>query len=89
MSDHEHLIIKSVHCCSLSYSTLLTLTLIMSSSATDKAAARARFEGVFDTIADELLAYLKENGMPADAIKWYKDVSCFQKQALPARYCDD
>ncbi|BEJ12476.1 hypothetical protein CspHIS471_0209360 [Cutaneotrichosporon sp. HIS471] len=38
-----------------------------------KAAARARFEGVFDQIADELLAYTKAQGMPAEAIKWYKD----------------
>lgn len=42
----------------------------------DKAAARARFEGVFDTIAEELLDYLKQNGMPAEAVQWYKDVSC-------------
>ncbi|RSH82516.1 Farnesyl pyrophosphate synthetase [Apiotrichum porosum] len=38
----------------------------------DKAAKRARFEGVFDTIAEELLAYLKGEGMPAEAIEWYK-----------------
>jgi hypothetical protein len=40
----------------------------------DKAAKRARFEGVFDTIAEELLAYLKGEGMPAEAIEWYKKV---------------
>ncbi|KAL7423444.1 Farnesyl pyrophosphate synthetase [Cryptotrichosporon argae] len=38
----------------------------------DKAARRARFEGVFDQIADELLAYLKGEGMPAEAVAWYR-----------------
>jgi farnesyl diphosphate synthase len=38
-----------------------------------KAAARARFEGVFDQIADELIAYVKGEGMPAEAVQWYKD----------------
>lgn len=39
----------------------------------DKAAKRARFEGVFDQIADELIAYTKGEGMPAEAVQWYKD----------------
>ncbi|WOO82492.1 Farnesyl pyrophosphate synthase [Vanrija pseudolonga] len=38
----------------------------------DKAAKRARFEGVFDKIADELIDYLKQNGMPEEAVAWYK-----------------
>lgn len=42
----------------------------------DKAAKRARFEGVFDQIADELIAYVEGEGMPEEAVKWYKDVSC-------------
>lgn len=45
----------------------------------DKAAARARFEGVFDQIADELIAYVKGEGMPVEAIQWYKDVSCRER----------
>lgn len=49
----------------------------MADKAAAKAAARAKFEGVFDTIADELLAYLKGEGMPADAVEWYKKVSRF------------
>ncbi|WVQ74823.1 hypothetical protein IAR50_004430 [Cryptococcus sp. DSM 104548] len=39
-----------------------------------KAARRARFEGVFDQIAEELLAYLKGENMPKDAVEWYKKV---------------
>ena len=52
-----------------------SLSLIMSDKAAIKAAKRARFEGVFDQIADELLAYLKGEGMPAEAVEWYKSVS--------------
>lgn len=39
----------------------------MSDKAAIKAEKRARFEGVFDQIADELLAYLKGEGMPKEA----------------------
>lgn len=59
----------------LNFPTAQLLILPAHLTMSDKAAARARFEGVFDSIAEELLAYLKENGMPAEAIQWYKDVS--------------
>jgi farnesyl diphosphate synthase len=41
----------------------------------DKAQRKARFEGVFDVIADELISYLKGENMPQDAVEWYKKVS--------------
>ncbi|KAH9850535.1 farnesyl-diphosphate synthase [Lenzites betulinus] len=37
-----------------------------------KAQKRARFEGVFNTLRDELLAYLRQEGMPQDAVDWYR-----------------
>nr|ODN86386.1 farnesyl diphosphate synthase [Cryptococcus depauperatus CBS 7841] len=43
-------------------------------SADIKAARRARFEKVFDQIAEELLAYVKGEGMPKDAVEWYQKV---------------
>ncbi|KAI0816067.1 farnesyl-diphosphate synthase [Trametes gibbosa] len=36
-----------------------------------KAQKRARFEAVFATLRDELLAYLRQEGMPQDAIDWF------------------
>lgn len=58
----------------------------MADKAAAKAAARAKFEGVFDTIADELLAYLKGEGMPADAIEWYKKVGTHETAGWSAKY---
>lgn len=40
----------------------------------DKAARRKRFEDVFPIIADELLGYVKGEGMPKDAVEWYEKV---------------
>lgn len=40
-----------------------------------KAARRARFEKVFDQIAEELLTYVKGEGMPKDAVEWYQKVN--------------
>jgi hypothetical protein len=45
-------------------------------SSDDKAARRKRFEDVFPLIADELLGYIKGEGMPKDAVEWYEKVSC-------------
>ncbi|KAL0249768.1 hypothetical protein I308_103070 [Cryptococcus tetragattii IND107] len=39
-----------------------------------KAVRRARFEKVFDQIAEELLTYVKGEGMPKDAVEWYQRV---------------
>lgn len=39
---------------------------------------RARFEAVFPVIADELLAYMEGEGMPADAVEWMKKVRTVQ-----------
>ena len=35
---------------------------------------RQKFEAVFPVLRDELLAYLKQEGMPADAVEWYQRV---------------
>lgn len=42
-----------------------------------KAVRRARFEKVFDQIAEELLTYVKGEGMPKDAVEWYQRVSSY------------
>lgn len=43
----------------------------------DKAAARAKFEGVYANIRDELLEHFAAQGMPTEAKEWYKRVRCF------------
>ncbi|GLB41091.1 putative FPP GGPP synthase family protein [Lyophyllum shimeji] len=40
--------------------------------ASDKAARRARFEAVFDVIRDELVEYCKKEGLPDEALEWYR-----------------
>lgn len=51
----------------------------MSSSTTTYPArtgeSRKDFLAVFPLIVDELLTYMKKEGMPQDAVKWYEDVS--------------
>jgi hypothetical protein len=51
----------------------------MSSSTTTYLArtgeSRKDFLAVFPLIVDELLTYMKKEGMPQDAVKWYEDVS--------------
>ncbi|KAI0363064.1 farnesyl-diphosphate synthase [Pilatotrama ljubarskyi] len=37
-----------------------------------KAQKRQKFEGVFTVLRDELLAYLKQEGMPQDAVDWFR-----------------
>ncbi|KAJ4494160.1 farnesyl-diphosphate synthase [Lentinula lateritia] len=39
----------------------------------DKSTRRAKFEGVWNVIHDELLAHLKACGMPAEAQEWYSE----------------
>ncbi|KAF6748773.1 farnesyldiphosphatesynthetase [Ephemerocybe angulata] len=39
---------------------------------TDKAARRAKFEQAFQTIQDELIDYIRGEGMPEEAVEWYK-----------------
>ena len=45
----------------------------MSASETKKA-ARDKFEAVFERIRDELVGHLAKNGMPSEAIEWYRNV---------------
>ena len=43
--------------------------------SSDKSARKSRFEGVFPLIVQELVGYLKGEGMPSDAVEWYERVS--------------
>ena len=36
---------------------------------------RTKFEAVFPVLCEELLAYLKQEGTPADAIAWFQRAS--------------
>lgn len=40
----------------------------------DKGDRRKRFEAVFPVIAEELLGYIRGEGMPVDAVDWYEKV---------------
>ena len=42
-------------------------------SAADKQQAREKFQAVFSKISQECLQYLKDNQMPAEAVKWFDD----------------
>ena len=42
--------------------------------ATAKAARRAKFEDVFSKIRDELIEHFAGEGMPQDAVEWYRNV---------------
>ena len=35
---------------------------------------RKRFEAVFPVIAEELLGYIRGEGMPVDAVEWFEKV---------------
>ncbi|PKI86032.1 Erg20p [Malassezia vespertilionis] len=37
-----------------------------------KVVKRQRFESVFDLIVDDLVNFMRENGMPQDAVEWYR-----------------
>ncbi|PPR04308.1 hypothetical protein CVT24_013381 [Panaeolus cyanescens] len=41
--------------------------------SSDKALRRQKFEAVFDKIRDELIEHFKGEGMPAEAVEWYKE----------------
>ncbi|KAF4610428.1 hypothetical protein D9613_007036 [Agrocybe pediades] len=43
------------------------------SSADTKAARRAKFEAVFEKIRDELIEHFAAQGMPEEAIEWYRN----------------
>lgn len=40
----------------------------------DKAARRVKFEEVWSTIHTELVAHIKGQGMPDDAVEWFSKV---------------
>ena len=39
-----------------------------------KKAARASFEAVYEKIRNELVDHLAKNGMPTEAVEWYRSV---------------
>ena len=43
-------------------------------ATTAKAARRAKFETVFSKIRDELIEHFAGEGMPQEAVEWYRDV---------------
>ena len=43
-------------------------------ATTTKAARRAKFEAVFVKIRDELIEHFAGEGMPQDAVEWYRNV---------------
>jgi hypothetical protein len=45
------------------------------SSQSEKAIRRHKFEHVFTVIRDELVEHFKQQGMPNDAVQWYRRVS--------------
>ena len=45
--------------------------------ASAKAARRAKFETVFSKIRDELIEDFSVDGMPRDAVEWYRNVRVF------------
>jgi farnesyl diphosphate synthase len=43
-----------------------------------KAARRTKFAGVFSKIRDELIDHFAGEGMPQEAVEWYRNVrACF------------
>ncbi len=57
------------------------------SSAVDR---RAQFESVFPALVDELLAYMKSETVPEDAVQWYKRVSRGGEQRVErTEWCAD
>ncbi len=52
----------------------------------DKVARRKRFEDVFPIIADELLGYVKGEGMPNDAVGWYEKVRSYASLLAPSHF---
>lgn len=44
------------------------------STADQKKAARARFEGVYDVLRDELIAHFQRENLPVEAQEWFRKV---------------
>jgi hypothetical protein len=65
--------------------------------ATVKAVRRAKFEAVFSKIRDELIEHFAGEGMPQEAVEWYRNVRacsslyswlyCFKKMLEPQLQC--
>ena len=57
-----------------SWSILIDNIILRIPIMADKAASRAKFEGVFAAIREELLQHFAGEGMPAEAVEWYRKV---------------
>lgn len=44
-----------------------------------KSAALEKFESVFPTLVEDLLAHAKSYGLPQNALDWYKNVSRYPR----------
>ena len=44
------------------------------SASENKKNARGKFEAVFERIRDDLVNHLTKNGMPSEAVEWYRKV---------------
>lgn len=49
-----------------------------------KAARRAKFEGVYDKIRDELIEHFAAQKMPTEAVEWYRNVSHYIASIFPS-----
>jgi len=45
-----------------------------------KKARREKFQNVFEKIRDELVNHLKGEGMPVEAVEWYRKVGFLSKR---------
>lgn len=74
-SDIRDSVINGFILLSLSFPFVLDLTLQMATpKELLKAARRAKFEAVFVKIRDELIEHFSGEGMPQEAVEWYRNV---------------
>ena len=52
-----------------------------------KAEKRAKFEQVFNAIRDELIEYVKAQGVPQDAATWFTKVRMYVRPAAAQQLC--
>jgi hypothetical protein len=58
------------------HASLLTKAATKMSTPDQKAAKRARFEGAFAKIREELVGHMRGEGLPEEAVKWFENVRC-------------
>ena len=55
----------------------------------DKAAKRAKFEGAWNRIREELVAYVAGEGMPKEAVEWFTKVRLYWIRDSRRRFFSD